>query len=145
MGGAFTYCTLGEPLELDKLLTGETLPSFEALGAVLYHMAAGEPFDAAKANTVNLHMDGHGYLGESSGAHIWLIYQPDLGFLKSRDSALTLEKAKRIVEILPGKHHIVFAPARFVSQKMLKDHDLAVDFAPLPFSLYRIELGGVAS
>lgn len=26
LGGSFTYCTLGQPLELDKLLTGETLP-----------------------------------------------------------------------------------------------------------------------
>ena len=27
LGGAFTYCTLGEAVELDRLLTGETLPA----------------------------------------------------------------------------------------------------------------------
>ncbi|PWS21514.1 site-specific DNA-methyltransferase, partial [Enterococcus faecium] len=26
LGGSFTYCTLGDPVELDKMLTGETLP-----------------------------------------------------------------------------------------------------------------------
>jgi len=33
----------------------------------------------------------------------------------------------------------VFAPARFVSQKMLNEQNLPVEFAPLPFALYRIE------
>jgi len=32
-----------------------------------------------------------------------------------------------------------FAPSRFVSQKVLADHHLAVEFVPLPFALYRIE------
>jgi adenine-specific DNA-methyltransferase len=141
LGGSFTYCTLGQPLELDKLLTGETLPTFDALGAVLYHMATSEPFDSAKAHSVSLGLDGHGYLGEAAGAHIWLIYQPDLEFLKSRDAALTLEKAKKMVELLPGKRHVVYAPARFVSQKMLRDLELPVEFAPLPFALYRMEVG----
>jgi len=141
LGGSFTYCTLGQALELDKLLTGETLPSLEALGSVLYHMATSEPFDAGRANAVSLDLEGHGYLGEAAGAHIWLIYQPDLEFLKSREAALTLEKAKRMVQLLPGKRHVVYAPARFVSQKMLNELQLPVEFAPLPFGLYRMEVG----
>lgn len=141
LGGSFTYCTLGQPLNLDKLLTGENLPSFEALGSVLYHMATSEPFDAKSAGSISLDLPGHGYLGESSAYHVWLIYQPDLEFLKSRDAALTLDKAKRMAELLPGKQHLVFTPARFVSQKMLHEHNLPVEFAPLPFALYRMELG----
>lgn len=141
LGGSFTYCTLGQPLELDKLLTGETLPSFDALGSVLFHMATSEPFNAKAAGTASLDLDGHGYLGESSAYHVWLVYQPDLEFLKSRDAALTLDKAKRMADLLPGKQHLVFAPARFVSQKMVHEHNLPVEFAPLPFALYRMELG----
>ena len=34
LGGSFTYCTLGDPIEMDSLLTGESLPSFEALASV---------------------------------------------------------------------------------------------------------------
>jgi len=135
LGGSFAFCTLGEPLELDKLLTGETLPSFEALGAVLFHMAANQAFDAAQM----AEKDGIGYLGESSSYHVWLIYKPDLDFLKSREAALTLTRAKEFAERMPDKRHLVFAPARFVSQKMLNEQNLPVEFAPLPFALYRIE------
>jgi adenine-specific DNA-methyltransferase len=33
----------------------------------------------------------------------------------------------------------VIAPARFVSQKMLAEQNIPVDFVPLPFALYRID------
>lgn len=135
LGGSFTFCTLGEPLELDKLLTGESLPSFEALGSVLFHMATNEAFDAARMSE----KDGIGYLGESASFHVWLIYKPDLDFLKSREAALTLARAKEFAEQKSGKRHLVFAPARFVSQKMLNEQNLPVEFAPLPFALYRVE------
>ncbi|MDP9469150.1 MAG: site-specific DNA-methyltransferase [Chloroflexota bacterium] len=141
LGGSFTYATLGEPIDLDRLLTGESLPSFEALGAVLFHMATNEAFDAAAMELLALELEGHGYIGESAAFHVWLIYQPDLEFLKSPEAALTLAKAQVIAELKPGKHHLVFAPARFVSQKMLNEAGLQVEFAPLPFGLYRVELG----
>ena len=30
IGGTFTYCTLGEPIDIDKILTGENLPEYKA-------------------------------------------------------------------------------------------------------------------
>ncbi len=141
LGGSFTYATLGEPIDLDRLLAGESLPSFEALGAVLFHMETNEAFDAAAMEVLALELDGHGYLGESSAFHVWLIYKPDLEFLKSPDAALTLAKAQVIAGFKPEKRHLVFAPARFVSQKMLNEAGLKVEFSPLPFGLYRVELG----
>ena len=135
LGGSFTFCTLGDPLELDALLTGKSLPSFEALGSVLFHMATNEVFDARHVEVE----DGCGYLGESAAYHVWLFYKPDLDYLKSRDAALTLARAQELAARKPGKRHLVFAPARFVSQKMLNDNDIPVEFAPLPYALYRIE------
>jgi adenine-specific DNA-methyltransferase len=135
LGGSFTYCTLGAAVDMDKLLTGETLPDFMALGSVLFHMATNEAFDPATASE----KDGHGYLGETSTYHVWLIYKNDLDFLKSREAALTLSKAESLVKSKPGKRHLVFAPARFVSQKLLDEAKLPVEFAPLPFALYRVE------
>lgn len=137
LGGSFTYCTLGAAVEMDKLLTGETLPDFMALGSVLFHMATNEAFIPATA----WEKDGQGYLGESSAYHVWLIYKNNLDFLKSREAALTLTKAQALVEAKPGKRHLVFAPARFVSQKLLDEAKLPVEFAPLPFALYRVERG----
>jgi adenine-specific DNA-methyltransferase len=137
LGGEFTYCTLGEPLDIEKLLSGECLPTFDALGAWLFHTATGgtllpKPKDAPPW-----------YLGEAKDAHVWLVYEPDLMFLKSPEAALTLSKAKdfadwggsRNLGAGDGKRHLVFAPAKYLSNKQLLEH--GVDFAPLPFALYR--------
>jgi adenine-specific DNA-methyltransferase len=133
LGGSFTYCTLGEPVELDKLLSGEELPSFVSLGATLFHMATNEALEPAAVNETTF------YLGESESEHVWLIYKPDLEWLKSPEAALTLSRAKEFATAKPDKKHLVFAPARFVSQKMLRDQNIPVEFVPLPYSLYRIE------
>ncbi len=137
LGGGFTYCTLGEAVDLERMLTGENLPGFDQLGALLFHMATSEALDPA---AIIEREDGCGYLGDSSAFHVWLIYKPDLGFLKSRDSALTLTKARELAASKPaGKRHLVFAPAKFVSQKVLDEEKVPVEFAPLPWALYRIE------
>ena len=137
LGGTFTYCTLGEAVDMDRMLTGENLPAFEALGALLFHMATNEAINPASVSV----QDGHGYLGESANFHVWLIYKPELDFLKSREAALTMAKAKALVEEKPGKRHLVFAPAKFVAQKLLDEANLPVEFAPLPWALYRAERG----
>ena len=121
---------------MDKMLTGESLPSAEALGALLFHMATNETLPVAQAAQ---EVDGCSYLGESAGFHAWLIYQPTLAFLTSRDAALTLSRARALAAAKPGKKHLVFAPAKFVSQKILEDEKLPVEFAPLPWALYRAE------
>ena len=79
------------------------------------------------------------YLGETEAQHVWLIYKPDIDWLKSPEAALTLKRAKDIAATNPDKPHLVFAPARYVSQKMLNEEGLPVEFVPLPFALYRID------
>ncbi len=133
LGGSFTYCTLGDPIELDAILTGESLPEWEALGRILFHMATSQPLDADAMDEERF------YLGTHAGSHVWLIYKPDLDWLKSPEAALNLSFARAVTESAPDDRHIVFAPARHVSQKMLADQDLPVEFAPLPFALYRLE------
>ncbi|MDS4068980.1 MAG: site-specific DNA-methyltransferase [Candidatus Competibacter sp.] len=142
LGGSFTFCTLGDAIEMDKLLTGEALPAFEQLGALLFHTATNEVLPSPPATLAageGRYVEGCGYLGESTHYHVWLIYRPNLEFLKSREAALTLPRAEAIVKAKPGKRHLVFAPAKFVSQKLLDKTGLPVEFAPLPFALYRIE------
>jgi len=67
----------------------------------------------------------------------WLLYRPELDFLKSRDAVLGLPVGERIAAGDPHKRHLVFAPARYVPQKKLLE--LGVEHAPLPYALYRIE------
>lgn len=133
LGGNFTYCTLGEPVELDHILTGDDLPTFDALAGVLFHMATSQPLDPAQMDETNA------YVGEASGTHVWLIYRPDLDWLKSPEAALTLTLARQLAEAKPDARHLVFAPARYVSQKLLDAEGLPVEFVPLPFALYRVE------
>ena len=75
------------------------------------------------------------YLGEALDRHLWLIYKPDLRFLKSADAALTLSFARTLREKKPGKPHLVFAAAKFLSNRQLLEH--GVEFAALPYTLYR--------
>lgn len=133
LGGSFTYCTLGEPVELDRVLTGDLLPAFDQLGGVLFHMATNRTLDPAALDAESF------YLGEAGDTHVWLIYRADLDWLKSPDAALTLARAKQFAQAKPGKKHQVFAASRYVSQKMLAEQNIPVEFVPLPFALYRIE------
>lgn len=133
LGGEFTYCTLGEPVELDNILMGQNLPSFDALGGVLFHMATSQPLVPDQMDAAR------GYVGQANGTHVWLIYRPDLDWLKSPEAALTLTFARQISHEHGDDRHLVFAPARYVSQRLLDTEGLTVEFVPLPFALYRIE------
>ncbi len=133
LGGEFTYCTLGEPVELEKLLSGERLPAFDALGAWLFYTATGGSLPSAPKDTAPW------YLGEAEDRHVWLLYRPELAFLKSPEAALTLSFARTVhawgSARGDGKGHLVFAPAKYLSNRQLLDH--GVSYAPLPFALYR--------
>ena len=137
LGGEFTYCTLGEPIELDKLLSGEHLPAWEALGAWLFHTATGGTLAPLPKGAPAW------YLGEAADRHVWLVYRNELAFLKGPEAALTLSRAKefaawgRDFDDARGqrKGHLVFAPAKYMSNAQLREH--GIDFAPLPFALYR--------
>lgn len=135
LGGSFTYCTLGEPVDLDNILTGEDLPDFAALGGILFHMSTSEPMPQGQLD------EGRFHVGEVNGTRVWMIYRPDLDWLKSPDAALTMTFARSIAQEYPEDRHLVFAPARYVSQRLLDAEGLAVEFVPLPFALYRVERG----
>ncbi|MDB5684644.1 MAG: site-specific DNA-methyltransferase [Sphingomonas bacterium] len=138
LGGTFTFCTLGDPIDMDGLLTGADLPTVEAIAALLYHTATAHAFDPTTITAMPEIGAGVSRLGEVSGRHLWLIYQPDLEWLKSGEAALTLSRARSIAAIAPGDH-LVFAPAKFVSRELLAQERLPVEYAPLPFALYRVE------
>lgn len=130
LGGGFTYCTLGKPLDMDKILLGKELPDYQSIGAWLFHTATGE---ALKPEETNQNI---WFLGNSKGYYVWLIYKPDLNFLNARESALTLDWAEKILN-KKDKRHLVFASAKYIPNRKLIP--MGIDFAPLPFALYRLE------
>lgn len=133
LGGEFTYCTLGAPIEMDKILTGKTLPPFVDMATVLFHTATNRPGDPAKVDADTF------FIGEANGQMLWLVYKPELDWLRTPDAALSLSLARKIAEEHPKARHLVFAPANHTNPKMLAKEGLKVEFAPLPYALYRVE------
>lgn len=137
LGGEFTYCTLGAPIEMEKILSGEGLPTLEAIAGLLWHTATATTLEGNAIISKGDIADGLYQLGEHGGRTYWLAYKPDLDWLKSGEAALSLSMARAIAATQPG-NHLVFAPAKFVSRELLSREKVNVDYAPLPFALYRM-------
>ncbi|HEV58978.1 MAG TPA: site-specific DNA-methyltransferase [Phycisphaerales bacterium] len=125
LGGSFSYFELGDPLELEGILSGEDLPSYEDLARYIFYTATGEEFDPAKVNE-----EKH-FIGETEQYRVYLFYKPDLDYLKQ--TALTLEEAKKLGP-LRKKRRLVFAPTKYLDQEHLDA--LGIEFAWLPFEIY---------
>ena len=129
LGGSFTYCTLGEELSEDKMLTGESLPDYETLAAHIFWTSTGETLRSFK-----LREDW--FIGESARFRVYLVYKPDPTFLKSNDSALTGNLADKIAKRLTaGKKILVYAPSVFVGRKELVQQGIV--FCQLPWAIHQ--------
>ena len=128
LGGSFAYCTLGAPIDPEKMLTGEELPSWSALAAYLLHTAAGL---SAAGELTPQDGDGRFYATDTTAWH--LLYQPTVDWLRSPAAVLTEEQARRIAA--GGKAAYVFAADKYIGQRALTD--LNITFCQLPYELHR--------
>lgn len=131
-GRNFTYCELGQPVDTEGILSGENLPSYEQLGRYFFNIVTYQILDNDNIDEANF------YLGETSSYHVWMLYQNDLDWLKSSEAALTLARAREFAEHDQEKRHLVIAPAKYVSQKMLEENNIPVEFVPLPYTLFSV-------
>ena len=126
-GGTFSYFDLGKPIEIESLLSGKNLPSYNDLARYVFYTATGEEFDDSKVD------ENKNFIGESENYEVFLFYKPDLEYLKN--TALTLDRAKTLGKI-NGKRRLVFAPTKYLDQEHLDE--LRIDFAQLPFEIYKL-------
>ena len=132
LGGSFTYCTLGDPLELEGMLTGDALPEYTALAAYLLHTGSGIP--AGETDLQPQNEDGLFYTNENKD--YYLIYEPRVEFLRSNKAVLNEERARRISAALGNdKEAVVFAAAKYIGQRELTNQ--RITFCQLPYELYR--------
>src|SRR5206468_42041 len=101
LAGEFTYCTLGQPIEMDAILSGSALPGDAAMAGLLWHTATATPLPADAMTPAPEIGEGVARLGTFAGRTYWLIYRPDLDWLKSTEAALSLSKARAVAATAP--------------------------------------------
>lgn len=131
LGGSFTYCTLGDPLEIETMLTGGTLPEYEPLAAQLLFAATGT--SVGENTLIQKNDDGLFYSDEKN--NYYLIYKPDINFLQGEEAILNKEHAVRIHEACQkdSKKAIVFAAGNYIGQRELTN--MGIVFSQLPYAL----------
>ncbi len=133
LGGSFAYCTLGDPIEVEGMLTGAGLPGWSALAAYLLHNASGISVGPGELTPQNA--DGLFYSGADTD--YYLLYQPDRPFLESNTAMLNAEKAQRISaagwEL--RRKAIVYGAGKYIRAEALRD--LGITFCQLPYEMYR--------
>ncbi len=132
LGGSFTYCTLGKPIEVEGMLTGEALPPYESLAAHLLYTTTGASVGASELEPKT---DDGLFHGDDKQDY-YMLYKPDLEYLLSNESMLNLERAERIHNdsCQNGKKAIVYGPGKYMPQKMLTE--MGITFCQLPHALY---------
>jgi adenine-specific DNA-methyltransferase len=128
LGGTFSYLKLGDPIETEGILSGSKLPSYLELARYVYYTATGEEFDESKLD------EKTGFIGASNHYDVYMIYKPDLEYLKQ--TALTLNKARELRNRSGARPLLVFAPTKYVETGELAE--LNIDFCQLPFEIYKV-------
>lgn len=126
LGGTFTYYTLGDTLAEENLLKGSKMPPYKDLARYVFFTATGEQLDDAQVDEKRF------YLGESRNYQVYLLYKPDMEFLKHRP--LDLEFVKGLGKP-KSKTRLVIASHKYVDDFVL--NDTRVEFCQLPFAIYR--------
>ncbi len=126
LAGSFSFAEVGHPMQLETLLKAEKLPPYEDLASYVFYTATGEDFDAKRINRKT------GFVGESAQYDVYLLYEPDLDYLKS--TALTLDIARSLPKG-SGKKRLVFAPTKYLDSVHLEEN--RVEFCQLPFEIYK--------
>ena len=132
LGGSFIYCTLGKPIEVETMLTGEALPAYAALAANLLYTTAGVSVGAGTLEAQN----EDGLFHSDDQNDYYLLYKPDLEWLRSNAAILNLERAERIRHASRenGRKVIVYAAGNYIGQRELTR--MGIIFCQLPDALH---------
>jgi adenine-specific DNA-methyltransferase len=131
LGGAFSYCELGEPLDLDRFFDGKSAPTYQQVAGYVVYTATGQ-----SASDVPHEPRKDWFVADAGGYRIHLIYRPDLTFMRGNGAALSLGVANDIAKGAKGKQVLVYAAAKFMSQAELTR--AGITFCQLPYSVHRV-------
>ena len=129
LDSSFTYCTLGDPIDIEGMLTGEALPGYSVLATYLLHTATGL---ASNGQLQAQNDDGLFY--RNGDTDYYLLYRPDMEWLRSNESILSEEQARRIHDV--GKKAVVFASEKHMGQRFLSD--MGITFCQIPYEIHHL-------
>jgi DNA modification methylase len=100
----FSYFELGDAIEVKNILEGNNLPSYLELARYVFYTATGEEFSEKNLD------ESRCLIGLSSFYDVYMLYKPDLEYLKQ--TALTLDVARELRGQAGTKRLLVFALPR---------------------------------
>lgn len=131
-GGSFTYCELGEPMDMERFFAEDgKAPSWDQVARYVAYTATGETLTPAEGED--------GFAGHAGPYRLHLLYRDDPKWMRSNDAMLDLTTAERIAAAAKadgGKPALVFAAGKLMGQRALTD--LGITFCQLPYSVHRI-------
>ena len=135
LGSSFTYCTLGDPIDIEEMLTGKSLPTYSELAAYLLHTASG--ISSGQQDLASQNEDGLFYSNDTTD--YYLLYRPSLDWLRSNDAIFNESHANRIYDQnqATGKRAVVFAAGKYMGQRDLTVKNIT--FCQLPYEMHRTE------
>lgn len=137
LGGGFTYCELGQPMDLERFFAGEgSAPAWEQVARYVAYTATGETLVPAEGED--------GFAGYAGSYRLHLLYRPDPKWMRSNEAMLDLTMAERIAEAAEtdgSRPVLVFAAGKLMGQRALTE--LGLTFCQLPYSVHRILGDGV--
>jgi adenine-specific DNA-methyltransferase len=130
LGGSFSFFELGDPVAMQAILEGDNLPDYEDLARYVFYTATGDEFDPSKID-----LERH-FIGENKDFEVYLLYKPDLNYLRS--TALDLDKAEKLGLPEPNcKKRLVFAPMKYLDIDILERY--RIEYCQLPFEIYKFK------
>ncbi|WP_305098082.1 site-specific DNA-methyltransferase [Croceibacterium aestuarii] len=132
LGGSFTYCKLGEPMDMERFFAEDgTAPEWDQVARYVAYTATGETLAPAEGPD--------GFAGHAGKYRLHLLYRPDAEWMRSNEAMLDLTTAERIAEAAKadgGKPVLIFAAGKLMGQRVLTG--LGLTFCQLPYSVHRI-------
>ncbi len=134
LGGSFTFATLSDEIDPEKILSGETMPSWEALARHVFWLATGTTLNKyPKSNKAGL-------IGKYKNDHIYLLYEPNIKFMQSDDAIITGKVVDELgAKRKKGDRMIYYAAGAYVSQKDMQKSGIM--FCQLPWAITK-KIGG---
>jgi adenine-specific DNA-methyltransferase len=122
----FRYFKVGIPIDAETMLSGQ-LPTYKQFAEYVYYLCTGTGLPDKKSIDEKSY-----YVGTYDRNVIYLLYKQNFEALTKMP--LNFGVAEQLIKANPGKRIIVYAPACFLEDDYMKDHN--IDFVGIPYNLF---------